>query len=77
METFQGINVEDFYDIIYSDAPKIIKGKKWDCPMVYLLHQSKNNKIKATPYNNPGPKFYTSAEGVTFQNCPVYSERTI
>jgi len=45
--------------------------------MAYFLTKTGNKKLKAKPYKNPGPRFYTSAEGVTFQNCPLYSEREI
>lgn len=43
--------------------------------MVYLIQALGNYKVKANPYKNPGPKFYTGVESVTFQNCPLYSER--
>lgn len=71
--TFKDISIDDFYEALYSDAPKVIKGKKWDCTAVYCLVQTGNHKLKAIPYNTPGPKFYSLKDGVTFDNCPLYS----
>jgi hypothetical protein len=60
-EIYTGIDIDDFYDLFYTDSPKIIKGRKWDAPMIYMLQQTGNHKVKATPYQNPGPKFYTGS----------------
>lgn len=43
--------------------------------MIYILKNSGCYKLKFTPFRKLGPKFYTGAEGVTFQNCPLFSER--
>lgn len=43
--------------------------------MLYFLNATGNVKVKAIKYKNPGPAYYTGAEGVTFHNCPLFSER--
>lgn len=58
---YKDIGIDDFYDILYSDSPKVIKGKKYDCPAIYFYQQLGSYKIKSIAYKNPGPKFYTAA----------------
>lgn len=75
--TYKEIGIDDFYSALYSDEPKVIKGKRWECTSAYCLVQTGNHKVKATGYNTAGPQFYSLKEGVTFENCPLYSERTL
>ena len=44
--------------------------------MSYVLKKTGASNYSTTPYNPPGPKFYSLEEGKTFVNTPLFSERT-
>ena len=72
---YKDIDIVDFYDILFSDTPKIIKGRRWKSIGEFMYHHMGGFKIKCQPFKQKGPKYYIGAEGVTFENCPVYSEK--
>lgn len=39
------------------------------------MKKMKNFAYKTTPYDKPGPEFYSRDPGVKFTNCPIFSTR--
>lgn len=65
--TFKNIGIDQFYNEIYSDAPKEIRGKKYQCFYQYLFEAIGNtSNFEFGKYNPRGPKFYTQEDGQTF-----------
>ena len=55
--------------------PVKVQGKSYEHFQQYILSKLDNYDFKCTKDNQPGPKFYTLDERVSFQNCPLFSSR--
>jgi hypothetical protein len=67
------VTIDTVYEAIYSDKPFKFKGKEEPCYMAFVLKKTGGSNYRTTPYEPPGPKFYTSEEGRTFNNTPLIS----
>ena len=65
--------IDTVYEAIYSDKPFKYKGKEDCIYMSYILRKTGGSNYKTSPYNPPGPKFYSAEEGRTFDNTPLFS----
>ena len=70
------VSIDTVYELVYSDKPFKFKGKEECCFMSHVLKKNGGSQYVTTPYTPPGPKFYTMEEDRTFENTPLFSERT-
>ena len=63
--------------MIYSGEPVNIGGKDYQNFTHYMAKKYQNYNEVFRDFSPPGPEFYTGIEGVSFLNCPLYSEKVI
>jgi hypothetical protein len=71
------VTVDQVYEYIYSDKQFTLRGKPELTFFAYTNKKAKNFNYKSSPYDKPGPEFYTQDPAVKFTNCPPYSTRVI
>jgi hypothetical protein len=76
-ETLQDVRIDEVYQLVYSDQPFSFYGREEPCFFSYTGKKAGNFNWTADKYDRPGPEFYSLQEGISFDNCPLFSVRKI